>query len=334
MVDDASEDGTLDAVESSRGPFPHVAFLDNPGTGKKAGLSFGNREACEPNGRLGIDADARIGTEALAAMSEGLATQCDSWDMALLPLRIAFRRPAGAGGDLLTRLQALDFAAMQGWVVSPAVGPSRHGQRRGMGVAHFAFPHDQLRPDLPSGDDVFALAALIERGDQTPGGMASITRRRWSPLHPCPPSRTLLHQRIRWGAKSTHYPDTTRSATGGLDRGGRAWTRAGAARPQPGQGPHFGASRARWTWCTRRKSGRDMTYCPQAASTPIDLLVLAIAHPLFIATTLLLMPFGKARWKGRPATQFAFRAPSAPSSATNPPPSLARYGSCCGRRWP
>jgi len=32
------------------------------------------------------------------------------------------------------------------------------------------------------------------------------------------------------------------------------------------------------------------------------LLMLALVHPFFIATTLLLMPFRKVRWKGRPAT--------------------------------
>ena len=33
-----------------------------------------------------------------------------------------------------------------------------------------------------------------------------------------------------------------------------------------------------------------------------DLICLAVLHPVFIATTLLLMPFQTARWKGRPAT--------------------------------
>ena len=41
VIDDASEDGTLDAMKAA-GPFPFpVRILTNPGTGKKAGLSFG-----------------------------------------------------------------------------------------------------------------------------------------------------------------------------------------------------------------------------------------------------------------------------------------------------
>ena len=71
VIDDASEDGTLDAVETA-GPFPFpMRILANPSTGKKAGLSCGIREA-RTEWVVGIDADARIGTEALAAMAEGL----------------------------------------------------------------------------------------------------------------------------------------------------------------------------------------------------------------------------------------------------------------------
>ena len=40
VVDDASEDGTRAGVESTPWPFPY-RVLDNPGQGKKAGLSAG-----------------------------------------------------------------------------------------------------------------------------------------------------------------------------------------------------------------------------------------------------------------------------------------------------
>ncbi|MEC8597182.1 MAG: glycosyltransferase, partial [Bacteroidota bacterium] len=164
VVDDASEDGTMEAVKAS-GPFPFpLRILTNPGIGKKAGLSLGIREA-RFEWVVGIDADARIGTEALAAITDGLAQPRDPWDMVLLPLRIA-RQAQGTAGDMLTRLQALDFAAMQGWAVA-AVLRGRPAMASGGGWIwrRDAFPHDQLRPELPSGDDVFSLAALIERGD-------------------------------------------------------------------------------------------------------------------------------------------------------------------------
>ena len=115
---------------------------------------------------------------------------------------------------------------------------------------------------------------------------------------------TLLDQRIRWGAKSTRYPKALREARQ------VAWTVAAVHAAglvllllEPGAGAAF--------WAV--KSAADMAYTAQVGSgydlLPASrikalwsLLTLAIAHPLFIATTLLLMPFRKGRWKGRPAT--------------------------------
>lgn len=302
VIDDASEDGTLDAVETA-GPFPFpMRILANPSTGKKAGLSCGIREA-RTEWVVGIDADARIETEALAAMAEGLATQGDAWDMALLPLRIA-RQSEGAPADLLTRLQALDFAAMQGWAVA-AVLRGRPAMASGGGWVwrRDAFPHDQLRPELPSGDDVFSLAALIERGDGHRVGWLA-DRRAMVSAGPMDTLGTLLDQRIRWGAKSTRYPKALREARQ------VAWTVAAVHAAglallliHPWSGATF--------WAV--KSAADMAYTAQVGSgydlLPASrikalwsLLMLAIVHPLFIATTLLLMPFRTGRWKGRPAT--------------------------------
>ena len=302
VIDDASEDDTLEAVQAA-GPFPFpVRILTNPGTGKKAGLSFGIREA-RTEWVVGIDADARIGTETLAAVAGGLANEGEKWDMALLPLRIA-RRAQGPPEDLLTRLQALDFAAMQGWAVA-AVLRGRPAMASGGGWVwrRDAFPHDQLKPELPSGDDVFSLAALIERGDGHRVGWLA-DRRAMVSAGPMDTLGTLIDQRIRWGAKSTCYPKALREARQ------VAWTVAAVHAAglvllllEPGAGAAF--------WAV--KSAADMAYTAQVGAgydlLPANrikalwsLLVLAIAHPLFIATTLLLMPFRKGRWKGRPAT--------------------------------
>ena len=244
VIDDASEDGTLDAVETA-GPFPFpMRILANPGTGKKAGLSFGIREA-RTEWVVGIDADARIGTEALAAMAEGLATQCDSWDMALLPLRIA-RQSEGAPADLLSRLQALDFAAMQGWAVA-AVLRGRPAMASGGGWIwrRDAFPHDQLRPERPSGDDVFSLAALIERGDGHRVGWLA-DRRAMVSAGPMDTLGTLLDQRIG-GAPIHALPQgLARGATGGLDRHRRPCRGTGSDPDSPlGRGDILGHQECR-----------------------------------------------------------------------------------------
>ena len=302
VVDDASEDGTMEAVKAS-GPFPFpLRILTNPGIGKKAGLSLGIREA-RFEWVVGIDADARIGTAALAAITDGLAQPRDPWDMVLLPLRIA-RQAQGTAGDMLTRLQALDFAAMQGWAVA-AVLRGRPAMASGGGWIwrRDAFPHDQLRPELPSGDDVFSLAALIERGDGHRVGWLA-DRRAMVSAGPMDTLGTLLDQRIRWGAKSTRYPKALREARQ------VAWTvtavhAAGLALIliHPWAGATFWAIKSAADMAYTAQVGAEYDLLPASRTKVLwSLLVLAIAHPLFIATTLLLMPFRTGRWKGRPAT--------------------------------
>jgi biofilm PGA synthesis N-glycosyltransferase PgaC len=302
VIDDASEDGTREAVESA-GPCPFpLRIRPNPGTGKKAGLSAGIRES-HTEWVVGLDADVRLGPTALAAMVEGLAGRHSEWDMALLPLRIA-RRAEGPPEDMLTGLQALDFAAMQGWAVA-AVLRGRPAMASGGGWMwrRDAFPHDQLKPELPSGDDVFSLAALIERGDGHRVGWIG-DRRAMVSAGPMDTLGTLLDQRIRWGAKSTRYPKALSEARR------VAWTVTtvhAAGLVLLVLDPLLGAA----FWGT--KSAADMAYTAQVGAmytllpkrrphTLWSLFLLAISHPIFIATTLLLMPFRTGRWKGRPAT--------------------------------
>lgn len=301
VVDDASEDGTRAAVESKPWPFP-CRVLDNPGQGKKAGLSAGI-QACQTAWAIQVDADTRVGPQALAAVSESLTQHGDRWDMALLPLRLA-SDARHAPRRRLDRLQALDFAAMQGWAFT-AVDRGRAAMASGGGWVWrtSAFPHDQLRPDLPSGDDVFALAALIERGDQRRVGRID-HRAAMVSAAPMPTLRTLLHQRIRWGAKSTHYPPALREAR-------RVALVVAAVHGlglallvlNPMAGLVFWSIKSTVDMVYTARVGRAYGLLPSGRmQAAIDLLTLAWAHPLFIATTLLLMPFGKARWKGRPAT--------------------------------
>ena len=304
VIDDASDDGTPNVVERRAFPFS-IRLLANPGRGKKAGLSAGIREAAS-DWVVQVDADTRVGPDALAAVAADIGRrteQDDPLDMALLPLRLA-RDAQGPSRSRFDRLQALDFAAMQGWAIA-AVDRKQAAMASGGGWVWraAAFPHDQLRPDLPSGDDVFSLTALIERGDQArvgriPDRAAMVSAR---PMATLP---ELVHQRVRWGAKSVHYPQALSEARR------VAWTvalvhAAGLALlvGSPWVGLGF------WT----AKSAVDMAYTARVGRAyqlfsggqrcrSTDLICLAVLHPVFIATTLLLMPFQTARWKGRPAT--------------------------------
>ncbi|MCH1582118.1 MAG: glycosyltransferase [Flavobacteriales bacterium] len=300
IVDDASEDGTLDAVQQlTTLPFP-VRTMANPGRGKKPGLSTGIR-ATQTTWVVQVDADVRMGHDFISAIAERLASTGEQTDMMLLPLRLA--DCAGrAPNKRFARLQALDFAAMQGWAVA-AVQRQRPAMASGGAWVwrSSAFPHDELKPELASGDDVFALSALIKRGDARRVGWCGDPRAMAS-AGTMPDLQSLLDQRIRWGAKSAAYPRS-------LSEARRVASVVAAVHV-------FGlvllclnplAGGVYWTI----KSGIDMAYTHQVGTAyglfdglsrlqrAQDLLLLAFVHPLFIITTLILMPFRKAQWKGR-----------------------------------
>ena len=302
IVDDASDDGTLSAV-SGGGPWPFsVSCLDNPSRGKKAGLSAGIAALNTP-WAVGVDADTRLGAQALESIGQHLAQYGDSIDMALLPLRIA-DASSGTQPSLLACLQALDFAAMQGWAIS-AVRRGRPAMASGGGWVWRcdAFPHGRLRSEIPSGDDVFSLAALLEDGKASrvdwigdPRAMVSAAA--------MPNLRSLLDQRIRWGAKTTQYPKVLWEARR------VAWTvslvhLAGALILilHPWMGLLFWTAKSTADMAYAHRVGRAFGLLPHSPFNAIGtLLILALVHPLFIATTLLLMPFRNVQWKGRSAT--------------------------------
>lgn len=301
VVDDASEDDTVAAVEHG-GPWPFaLTLMQNPGQGKKAGLSAGIR-ASTTTWAIGVDGDTRLGPEALQAIADGLSTHGAGWDMALLPLRIA-NVPDGAPSTLFEQLQALDFAAMQGWAIT-AVRRGKPAMASGGGWVWrcSAFPHDRLRPELPSGDDVFALAALLEDGRAHRVGWIDDVRAMVSAASMASFAQ-LLDQRIRWGAKTTRYPRA-------LKRAKRvAWTVSlvhlcGAILllVDPWTGLGYWGLKSTVDMVYAHRVGRAFTLLPHSVSGTLkSLIALAVAHPMFIATTLLVMPLRTGRWKGRPA---------------------------------
>ncbi|MBB00312.1 MAG: hypothetical protein CMN34_05225 [Saprospirales bacterium] len=302
IVNDASDDGTPNAV-SERGPWPFtVRLIDNPSQGKKAGLSAGIA-ALNTHWAVGVDADTRLDTNALEAIGQHLAQRGEGIEMALLPLRIA-NASSGTPHSLFACLQALDFAAMQGWAIS-AVRRGKPAMASGGGWVwrRDAFPHDRLRPEIPSGDDVFSLAALLEDGKASrvdwigdPRAMVSAAA--------MPDILSLLDQRIRWGTKATQYPKVLKEASR------VAWTiallnLAGVLLLilNPWMGLLFWSIKSSADMAYTHRVGQAFGLLPDSTFKALGtLLILAFVHPFFIATTLLLMPFRNAQWKGRSAT--------------------------------
>ena len=250
-----------------------------PRTGKEGRIVCRNQSLPDGMGDSS-GCDTQVGPDALAAVADSIAQHGDRWDMALLPLRLA-SDARHAPRRRLDRLQALDFAAMQGWAVTAADrGRAAMASGGGWVWRTSAFPHDQLRPDLPSGDDVFALAALIERGDQRRVGRID-HRAAMVSVAPMPTLRTLLHQRIRWGAKSTHYPPALREArrvalvvAAVHARGWRCWS---STRWQVSS---FWSIKSTVDMVYTARVGRAYGLLPSGRiQAAIDLLTLACAHP-------------------------------------------------------
>ncbi|MBL6619212.1 MAG: glycosyltransferase [Flavobacteriales bacterium] len=302
IVDDASEDGMADAIQPlTQWPFP-VHIMANPLRGKKAGLSAGVAAAQTP-WVIQVDADVRVGPQFIDAVHQFLRREGEKNDMILLPLRLAFSSSAPPESTFHL-LQALDFAAMQGWAVA-AVRKSKPAMASGGAWVwrRTAFPHDGLHPEKASGDDVFSLATLIERGDGNRVGWCGL-REALASAAPMSTAGQLLDQRIRWGAKSTAYPKALTEARrvaaviAAVHIAGLALLVA-----HPVAGLLF--------WAV--KALGDMTYTHGVAQAYglfngmgalkrwSTLALLACVHPPFIITTLLLMPFRTARWKGRKA---------------------------------
>jgi hypothetical protein len=302
IVDDASTDGTTQVISTIQNlPFS-VRTMANPGTGKKPGLSAGIKAAIHP-WVIQVDADVRVGPEFIRSVRQHIQNRGSETDMLLLPLRLAYSAKK-APSTVFESLQALDFAAMQGWAVAAARRGRPAMASGGAWVWRAsAFPHDQLRQELASGDDVFSLAALIKRGDGHRVGWCGQLDSMASAA-PMPNVWSLLDQRIRWGAKAKAYPKALSEARrvsiiiAGVHLFGTIMLVLQ---------PLFGL--AFWT----TKAVIDMAYTHQVgrAYGIFDgravgrrwgtLVILAALHPPFIITTLLLMPFRKAPWKGRTA---------------------------------
>ena len=123
-------------------------------------------------------------------------------DMIILPLKM------DGGKTLLERLQKAEYAALQELTIRTAM----QGHPILCSGANLIVRRDRwlesfpdLRPDIPSGDDMFLLESFKRRG-------LSITvadaPRFTAIVHPEPTLHSFLHQRMRWAGKAPHYRDS------------------------------------------------------------------------------------------------------------------------------
>lgn len=122
-------------------------------------------------------------------------------DMLILPLRMR------GGESLIERLQRAEYAAIQEVTYRTA----RRGKAVMCSGANLLVRREQwlaswpeLRPDIPSGDDMFLLESFRRRGLKI---AVSDDPRYEAEVRALPSWRALLRQRMRWAGKAPRYTD-------------------------------------------------------------------------------------------------------------------------------
>ena len=197
LIDDHSTDSSKEIISSSTLPF-EVVLLSASLRGKKQAiqeaLQFVNGEVV-----LFTDADCRFSNNWVSSMV--LKFREDQYKMLIGP--VVYIEKAG----FLNALYQLDFLALIGFTEA-----SVYARRPTMAnAANMGFrtdfrkqiEMDDLRGDLPSGDDVFILHHLKNsKSSKSIAFIASVVETA-APSH----FQDFLRQRIRWGSKASSYKD-------------------------------------------------------------------------------------------------------------------------------
>lgn len=198
IVDDNSTDSTYMIAEGFKG-IQNIRIISNQGKGKKqalkTGISFAKGDLI-----LTTDADCRIGKNWISTISS--FSEATNADMMICPVRIA-ESPGFFG-----RFQELEFLSLQGITAGTAISNNAtmcNGANLAFTKEAYYKNIDNLRFDIPTGDDVFFLHSLKEQ----PGSKilwlessdAVVTTSGVSSF------REYLNQRKRWMSKSSAYKD-------------------------------------------------------------------------------------------------------------------------------
>ena len=194
VVDDNSTDSTLQvARQLAQQGKVKISVLLNNGRGKKAAIRTGIQNT-QTRWVITTDADVLCPEKWLESMGRTISGHADGMIGAIAgPVRIM------NGG-----IESIDYAAMMGW----AAATSLNGKTAMASAANLAFRVDlyprkeQMHPEIESGDDVFAVHAIIENGNKVC----------WShDINSCVETRQAgglvhwLRQRVRWGSKAKYY---------------------------------------------------------------------------------------------------------------------------------
>jgi glycosyltransferase involved in cell wall biosynthesis len=170
-----------------------ISVIVNTGRGKKAAIRTGIQNT-QTKWVIVTDADVLCPEKWLESMGRSISEHADGNLGAIAgPVRIM------NGG-----IESIDYAAMMGWAASTSL----NGETAMASAANLAFRVDlyplkeQMQPEIESGDDVFAVHAIIENGNKV----------YWShEINSCVATHQAegfihwLKQRVRWGSKAKYY---------------------------------------------------------------------------------------------------------------------------------
>jgi len=201
IVDDHSDDTTLSIAENYSLKFEELSIntritvISNSGKGKKAAIRTGI-EYAKTDWVITTDADVTVPPTWITSMGKTIYEKGNRYKNVgaiVGPVKIE-------GGGI----ESIDYAAMMGWTAASAL----NGRAAMASAANLAFRVeyypcvDDIRNEIQSGDDVFAVHALVKSGKLV----------FWAhDIDACVSANKAggiikwMQQRSRWGAKAKYY---------------------------------------------------------------------------------------------------------------------------------
>jgi poly-beta-1,6-N-acetyl-D-glucosamine synthase len=194
VVDDNSTDSTLQvARQLALQSQVKISVIANKGSGKKAAIRSGIQNS-QTKWVITTDSDVICPEKWLESMGRCISSHAGEKVGAIAgPVRIM------NGG-----IESIDYAAMMGWAASTSL----NGKTAMASAANLAFRVDlyprneQMYSEIASGDDVFAVHAIIENGNKV---FWSHEFNSCVDTHPAEGLAHWLSQRFRWGSKAKYY---------------------------------------------------------------------------------------------------------------------------------
>ncbi|PCJ82722.1 MAG: hypothetical protein COA49_01275 [Bacteroidetes bacterium] len=197
IVDDNSTDKTLDIARSYSLNFikTKITVISNSGTGKKAAIRSGVERA-KTDWIITTDADVKVPSKWILSMGKVIAERQRLYEGVG-----AIIGPVKIEGD---GVESIEYAAMMGWAAASTIkGRAVMASAANLALRVKFYPSkEQMRTEINSGDDVFAVHALVHSGKLVFWAHdieACVTANKAGGII------KWIHQRSRWGAKAKYY---------------------------------------------------------------------------------------------------------------------------------